>query len=204
MTLAPLAREPRLSPGPQRPLGSLPGRRPDRSQRHGWAPPVVLAAAEGQPCRCGHRAGRSGASGVRGAPGCAGCAGCAGLENSRQGGMLASRRQQMMPQARLRTGFGDVADLPADAQPAEPVQQGEALLSHQQVIPEPKPGPCGRNSRGMPGTIQGGCWPSPASGLRGVRREPATCWLISLAQVRDSRWQVPASIQVSSNDGRRA
>jgi hypothetical protein len=28
-----------------------------------------------------------------------------------------------------------------------------------------------------------------ARGLQGARREPATCWLISLAQVRDSRWR---------------
>src|SRR5450755_1947146 len=56
MTLGPPTGEPRLSPRPQRPPGSLPSRRPDRSQRHGWAPPVVLAAAEGQPCRRGSAA----------------------------------------------------------------------------------------------------------------------------------------------------
>jgi hypothetical protein len=59
----------------------------------------------------------------------------------------------MMPQARLE-GFVDVvADLPADAQPAEPVQQGEALLDHPAVHAQARtmffaaPG----NDRGDPG-----------------------------------------------------
>jgi hypothetical protein len=44
----------------------------------------------------------------------------------------------MMPAGQAEEGFVDVvADLPADAQPAEPVQQREGLLDHPPVHAQP-------------------------------------------------------------------